>query len=150
MWKVSLLLLCQFIQSWFNWGQYHSQWRRNIHIIPVLYLNNTIVEKPVSQRYVEGNGRRVFRAISLSSVYSAFTFIQIVPSDVVVSKLLFNHSSAASSNNLSSILTLKLSCSGIGGFRPFHSLAVDLLLGSKTETSLADSSSVHWWHSVGM
>ena len=66
-----------------------------------------------------------------------FSF-QKEPDDVIVSKFLLTPSLAASSNNLSSIMTLKLSYSGINeNFGSIHSLSVNLpLLKSKIKTSL--------------
>ena len=85
-----------------------------------------MVEKLVSQRYAEGNGIRVLRAISLSPVYYALTLFQNESKDVVIWK----PTSPTNSNNCDL------------AFGPIHSLSVDLLLESKTEICLQDSSSV--------
>lgn len=61
-----------------------------MHTALVFCVNNARAEKPSSQRYVEGNGRTTFKAISASSGYAALTCIQKEDSNFTVCKSIFS------------------------------------------------------------
>lgn len=66
-----------------------------------------LVEKVISQRYVDRNARRDFKAMSTTSRYSCLTFISRDASDAVFSSIIFKLLKVANFNNLPSQLIFK-------------------------------------------
>ena len=76
---------CLWLVSLSNAGRMEYNATHKVQCLLKLFLNfvliRALVEKPVLQRFFNGNGRRNFKAIPGSSRFSSFTFTQSEAND---------------------------------------------------------------------